>query len=140
MSDKLPGRSRSVVGLDDIVSDIVNQKMAEIVAALSTYAYTDGDVPGGQETLTAAAPVVSTTGVSILDSTSNAVDGTLASGILGLQKLIVMSEASNSSTITIAAHETSDPEVLTFNAIDEYWLGQWTGTEWATISMTSTAV
>ncbi|MEE9159872.1 MAG: DUF2190 family protein [Gammaproteobacteria bacterium] len=94
-----------------------------------------------EEALTAAAPAADVIGVSTIDSTLAAVDATLAAGIaIGQLKMFVMTEASNSSTVTLAAHETSDPEVATFDAIDEYGLFIWTGTEWATVVATCTFV
>ncbi|MCP5006933.1 MAG: DUF2190 family protein [Planctomycetes bacterium] len=91
--------------------------------------------------LTAAAPVVVPGSINTIDSTSNAVDGTLADDtIIGRQTRFVMTEASNSSTITIANHETSDPEVATFDAVDEYLVLEWSGTEYVTIKATATFV
>lgn len=93
------------------------------------------------ESLTAAAPALHTFGLSELDSTSNAVDGTLANGtFIGQIKIIRMTEASNSSTITIANHTTSDPEVATFNALGEELILMWAGTQWHTVSATATFV
>jgi len=72
-------------------------------------------------------------GVSEIDSTAGAVTATLGSGQYpGQMKTIVMIEASNSSTLSITNHSTSDPEVATFNALDESLTLQWTGTEWIT--------
>ena len=69
-----------------------------------------------------------------------AITATLPDGTdMGQMKLIVMSVAV-ASTVSITHHATSDPEVATFDAIDEYWLGIWTGTEWATVSNTCTFV
>jgi len=80
-------------------------------------------------------------GYSELDSTSNKVDSTLAGGVrIGDTKTIVMIESSNSSTVTIANHQTSDPEVATFDAVDETWVGMWSGTEWITLFATCTFV
>lgn len=102
---------------------------------------TDGEIVQTQETVTTASPTLKAYGASSIDSTSNAVNATLGSGqAIGTMKVIVMTEASNSSTVSITNHETSDPEVATFDAVDEYWLGMWTGTEWVTISNTCTFV
>lgn len=91
--------------------------------------------------LTTAAPVIVPGSINDIDSTSNAVDATLADDtVIGRQTKIVMSEASNSSTVTIASHETSDPEVATFNAVDEYLALEWTGTEYVSIFATATFV
>lgn len=93
------------------------------------------------ETVTTAAPALSTLGYSVIDSSSNAVDATLAAAdTIGTIKVIVMSNADNSSTVTIANHQTSDPEVATFNAIDETGVFMWTGTEWITLFATCTFV
>jgi len=80
-------------------------------------------------------------GVSTLDSTGGAITGSLGSGtVIGQMKLIVMIEASASSTVSVTLHETTDPEVATFDAVDEYGLFIWTGTEWATVAATCTFV
>jgi len=66
---------------------------------------------------------------------------TLPSGYkMGQTVLVVMSSntSSKTGTLSITNHETSDPETLLHNAADEYTLLVWTGTEWATISKTST--
>jgi len=59
---------------------------------------------------------------------------------MGQQLLIVMSSNANSKTasVSFSHHETSDPEVLIHDAADEYTFVIWTGTEWATISNSST--
>jgi len=76
-----------------------------------------------------------------IDSSSNAVNGTLGDGqYIGQTKTIVMTEASNSSTISITNHVTSDPEVATFDAVDETGVFLWTGTEWITLYATCTFV
>jgi len=80
-------------------------------------------------------------GVSTLDSTGGAIAGTLGSGtVIGQLKLIVMTNATASSTVSITLHETSDPEVATFDAVDEYGLFMWSGTEWVTVAATCTFV
>jgi len=67
---------------------------------------------------------------------------TLGSGTyIGQEIVVVMSSDANSKTGTLSVtnHETSDPETFTHSAADEYTLLIWTGTEWATISNSSTA-
>lgn len=92
-------------------------------------------------TATTATPALSPEGSTSIDSTANAVNATLAAGTyIGQIKVIVMTQASNSSTVTIANHQTSDPEVATFDAIDETGVFMWTGTEWITIFATCTFV
>jgi len=94
---------------------------------------------GYEESITADGGTLAAYGTSVLDSTSNKVDSTLPSAtVIGTMKVIVMSESSNSSTVSITNHETSDPEVATFNAVDETWIGMWTGTEWVTVYATCT--
>jgi hypothetical protein len=74
-----------------------------------------------------------------LSTGSGALALTLADGaIRGQQKFISMSAAGNNADITIAHHETEDDEVARFDAIDEYLLLVWTGTEWATVANTCT--
>lgn len=92
-----------------------------------------------EETITAATVTLEHRGASILNSAGTAITATLPDGNrVGQIKTIVMSEASNSSTVSASHHETSDPEVATFNAVDETWVLSWTGTEWATIKATCT--
>jgi len=93
------------------------------------------------ETITADGQTLSSYGSSVLDSTSNKVDSTLGSGTyIGQIKTIVMTNASNSSTVSITNHQSSDPEVATFNATDETGVFLWSGTEWVTIFATCTFV
>ncbi len=74
-----------------------------------------------------------------VDSSGAAVTATLPGGrYIGETITIVMTEASNSSTVSVTNHETEDPEVGTFDAVDETWVLMWTGTEWATIKATCT--
>lgn len=69
-----------------------------------------------------------------INSSGGAVTATLGSGTtIGQQKMFVMTQASNSSTLSVTNHVTSDPEVFTFDAVDEALLLQWTGTEWMTV-------
>lgn len=112
----------------------------------------DGDIievlptPSGAQVevttaLTTTAPAIVPGTSNTIDSTGNAVDATLADDtVIGRLTNIVMSEASNSSTVTIAHHVTSDPEVATFDAVDEVLVLMWTGTEYATIHATATFV
>lgn len=91
--------------------------------------------------LTTTAPVIVPGSVNTIDSTSNAVGATLADDtVIGRETTIVMTESSNSSTVTIASHETEDSEVATFDAIDEVLVLKWSGTEYVTIYATATFV
>ena len=91
--------------------------------------------------LTAAAPAITPGSVNTIDSTSNAVDATLADDtVIGRHTIVVMNTFTNSSTVSIASHVTSDPEVATFDAVDETLDVMWTGTEYVTIYATATFV
>jgi len=94
------------------------------------------------ETILASGALSIVDGVeSYLDSAAGAITGTLADGTyVGQLKHISMQGAANSSTVSIAHHVTSDPEVATFDAVDEYLLLAWTGTEWETVKATATFV
>lgn len=84
--------------------------------------------------LTVAAPVVVPGSINTIDSTDNAVDATLADDTeIGRQTKFVMSEASNSSTVTIAHHDEGDAKVYTFDTVDDAVVIEWTGTEYVTI-------
>ena len=86
------------------------------------------------ETLTAAG-AASVWGTTLLDSSGAAVNITLANGELyGQKKTIVMIEASNSSTVTVAQHVTSNPEVFTFAAAGDSLVLMWDGTDWSTVA------
>ncbi len=96
---------------------------------------------GDDETVTTGSPTLQQWGSTSIDSSGGAITGTLGSGqYIGQVKTIVMTEASTSSTISISNHQTSDPEVATFNAVDETGVFMWTGTEWVTIFATCTFV
>jgi len=73
-------------------------------------------------------------GHSDLDSSDNAVNSTLADGqIPGQIKTIRMTNASNSSTVTVAKHETESPEIFTFADVSDFLELIWTGAYWSTV-------
>lgn len=87
-----------------------------------------------REAVTAVAPALLPNLTSLLDSSSNIISATLGSGnYRGQTKVIIMTNATNSSTVTVANHETSDPEVFTFADVDDTLVLMWTGTEWITV-------
>ena len=93
------------------------------------------------ETVTTGSPTLLSYGATQMDSVGGAITGTLGSGsFVGQMKTIVMTDSSTSSTVSITNHETSDPEVATFDAVDEALVLCWTGTEWVTIFATATFV
>ena len=76
-----------------------------------------------------------------INSSGGAVTGTLGSGPkIGFVKTIVMTNATASSTVSVTNHETSDPEVITFAAVDDTAVLMWTGTEWITITLSGATV
>ena len=93
------------------------------------------------ETVTTGSPALKVYGSTSLDSSGGAITGTLGSGeFIGQTKTIVMTDATTSSTISITNHETSDPEVATFDAVGEVLVLLWAGTEWVTLKATCTFV
>jgi hypothetical protein len=101
--------------------------------------YTTGSITSGH--ITSGTVTLDTYGCTRLHSTGGAITATLPDGMeVGQIKTIVMTEASNSSTVSITSHQTSDPEVATFDAVDETGVFMWTGTEWITIFATCTFV
>ena len=110
---------------------------AEIIRCLTDHCLGNRD----SEELTTAAPAAALFGNSNIDSTAAAVDATLADGTyVGQEKYFLMTEASNSSTVTVANHETSVPEVFTFDALDESLMLKWTGAVWSTIGTATATV
>jgi hypothetical protein len=57
------------------------------------------------------------------------------------QQLLISSQDPNSQTVTISVthHVTSDPETFTVSTADQWLLLIWTGTEWATLGGDATA-
>jgi hypothetical protein len=100
------------------------------------------DIEYVAETILSSGSVSVVNGVATqIDSSGGSIAATLADGsVIGQKKFIVMTDASNSSTVSIAHHATSDPEVATFDAVDEFLELVWTGTEWETVKATATFV
>jgi len=93
----------------------------------------------GSDEIATGAYTLQPFGVTTIDSSGGAVTGTLGDGsYIGQIKTIVMTDATNSSTVSVTNHETSDPEVGTFDAVDETWVLLWSGTEWITLQSTCT--
>lgn len=91
--------------------------------------------------LTTAAPAITPGTINNIDSTSNAVDATLADDtIVGRQTKIVMTEASASSTVTIARHDDADGKEYTFDTVDETLIVEWTGTEYMTVAVSASFI
>lgn len=87
------------------------------------------------EVVTTAAPALDVSGGhSSIDSSSNPVAATLGSGtVVGQHKVITMSEASNPSTVVVAAHAEKNNLEGTFDAVGESWVVVWLGTKWDTV-------
>ena len=94
-----------------------------------------------KETVTVGSPTLSLLGVTKLDSSGGAITGTLADGaVIGGIKTIIMTDATTSSTITVAHHVTSDPEVFTFAQVGDTLILVWNGTDWLEVHNTGAAV
>lgn len=85
------------------------------------------------EIVTAGSPALSVDGITHIDSSGGAITGTLADGVIvGDTKTIIMTDATTSSTITVAHHITEDPEVFTFTQVGDSLVLMWNGTDWMT--------
>lgn len=121
-------------GDTDIHIDVTPKGTGNIRATLG-----DFEIPA--QILTADSSTVNVYGSTALDSTSNKVDCTLGSGtFIGQTKTIVMTNSSNASDVSITNHQTTDPEIALFDAVDETGVFLWSGTEWVTIFATCTFV
>lgn len=79
-------------------------------------------------------------GYSRLNSSAGAVTATLPNGgEIGSQKVITMSNSSNSSTVRVTNHETSDPEDFTFDSTEDMLVLMWEGSQWITIANSGVA-
>ena len=77
-------------------------------------------------------------GGSQLDSSLGVLSMTLGDGhYVGQTKMIVSTDATNTTTVSVTNHVTSDPEVFTFT-LGQYLLLVWLGSEWSTINRTAT--
>lgn len=105
---------------------------------------TNSDVDNEKETLTGTATASHTAPLSYIDSSGGAVTATLGGDFTTVQpgfiKTFVMSNASNSSTLSVTDHETSDPEVFTFSALDDTVVLCWTRREWITLKLSGATV
>jgi len=99
------------------------------------------DCSGVEETVTTGSPTLQTFSVSYLNSAGGAITATLPNGsFAGQIKTIKMSDATTSSTVSVSAHETSDPEVFTFAQVTDILILMWNGLEWVTINNQGAAV
>jgi len=74
-------------------------------------------------------------GTSYLDSSSGVVTATLPDGLMpGDIKIIRMSDAANSSTVSVRRDAAGNPKVGTFSTTDDYWILMWSGNEWVTVA------
>lgn len=93
------------------------------------------------ETVTTGSPVLTFSGTTQLDSSGGAITGTLADGaVVGQTKTITMTDATTSSTVSVAHHTTSDPEVFTFAQVGDTLILMWNGTDWMTVFNNGAAV
>jgi hypothetical protein len=78
---------------------------------------------------------LSTRGTSLLYSAAGAVTATLPNGDeVGQVKVIKMSNATATSTVSVTHHETSDPEEFQFDAVTDILILMWNGLEWVTVN------
>lgn len=116
----------------------------DATAFLSPYrpaSYNGGNWSNTINTVTAGSPTLVTNGIVYLNSNGGAITATLPdANVLYQRVMIYMSEASNASTVTVTNHETSDPEVFTFNSTSDRLILEWTGGEWITVANYNVAV
>ena len=88
-----------------------------------------------EETITAASAALATIIPSKLDSASNAIAATLGSGdFIGQVKTISMTNASNASTVTVAAHQSGSNTVYSFTTINQALVLLWSGAHWIEVA------
>jgi regulator of RNase E activity RraB len=93
----------------------------------------------GSKTYSSASATVDQFANATIDSSANAVALTLNDGKHFEQQIaVVMSDASNVSTLSVTSHETSSPEVFTFNAVGQTVVLIWNNVHWATIKSSAT--
>lgn len=84
---------------------------------------------------TASTPTLDLWAPARLDGTSNTVTATLGSGKYPGQTLFIWAaNVDNAVTVSVTLHETSDPEVFTFDTVGDSLLLMWDMTEWVTIN------
>jgi hypothetical protein len=110
------------------------ERTLDILVDDITIVHVERDRPRWNRLTTASPSIDVYCDYHVIDSSSNAVNATLGDGrYIGQILMIVMEDSTNSSTVSVAHHETSDPEVGTFATVDETWVLMWTGTEWSTL-------
>jgi len=112
----------------------------DIIEVLPVLSSSESAVEAVQNALAADA-AITPGAVTYLNPAAGAITATLADDTVpGRLTTIIMQTTATSSTVSIAHHVTSDPEVATFDAIDETLVLIWTGTEYATIYASATFV
>jgi hypothetical protein len=108
----------------------LNENTANNVKVVNNY--TTGLVTSGH--ITSGTVTLDTYGCTRLHSTGGAITATLPDGMeVGQTKTIVMTNATNASTVTVTNHNLSDGEVFDFDAVDDVLVLMWQGTEWITL-------
>ena len=75
-----------------------------------------------------------TRGTTELNSTAGAMAVTLANGTFyGQQKRFFFDTDGGDVTLTVANHETTSPEVFTFDTVGSYLILEWGQNKWVTI-------
>ena len=82
----------------------------------------------GVETVTTGSPTLTAYGLTNLDSNGGAVTATQPDGTsIGQEKVIILTDATTSSTVTVTNHITSPGEVFTFTDLNDYLILKWMG-------------
>jgi len=92
---------------------------------------------GYEETVMADSPTLHHWGITKLNSSSGAIIATLPDGqYLGERKTIVMTDATNSSTVTVIHCNRQANHIYNFDCINEMVELVWTGSEWVEVVKT----
>lgn len=90
----------------------------------------NGGLGGFTETVTGTVTLMEF-GSSQLNSVGGAITATLPDGQgVGQRKMIIMTEASNCSTVSVTHHVTSDPEVYDLQDVGDTLILEWNGIDW----------
>lgn len=142
----ISGTFSSLNGVDNVVNftgdrnhlfgssfyDITNKPVADS----GSYNRIDQSNEGLEETITTDAQTLNHWGVTHIDTTAGALAGTLPNGgYNGQIKTIRMTVDGGDYTLTITRHDTSVPEVLTFDDVGDKACLIWNDNNWATISL-----
>lgn len=96
--------------------------------------YNGGNWSNAPFTATAVTTTLPTNGLIYLNASAGAIAATLPNANRLYQRVTLWkSDAANNAVITVTKHETSDPEVFTFDTQYDRLVLEWMGTEWKTV-------